>query len=264
MPHKRSSFGLTQRFRTYFQFWIEAKSWQSVHSPYIFGLVKHIHSSFFDWKKYRDIERLRDTLKRDKSILSFPDYGDNGDVKSRSVSDILRRSAKNRAQCKVLAQIIGYVKPDVAIELGTSLGISYAYLATAAPNTTLVTIEGAPAIAERASNNLSELGLFGNIKVGNFDEVLPQTLKTLESIDFAYVDGNHQEKSTIEYFNQIAKHLTKTGCIVFDDIYWSQGMMDAWKTICEDTRVSLSVDFYHFGLVFIRPGVNKQHFKLRL
>ena len=264
MPNKANSFGLGQRIRTYIRFWTKAKQWQSVHSPYVFGLVKHIHSSHFDWKKYRSIESLRSKLKRDNTSISFQDFGDNGVSKQRTVRDIVRKSAKNRAQCKVLAQIIEYVKPEVALELGTSLGISFAYMAASVPQATFITIEGAPAIAEFASNNLSDLGIFGNIKVGNFNDVLPQTLKALETVDFVYVDGNHQEESTINYFNQIVGHLSKTGCIVFDDIYWSEGMMKAWQTICDDKRVSLSVDFYHFGLVFIRPGVIKQHFMLRL
>lgn len=264
MPNKAKSFGLAQRIRTYIRFWTKAKQWQSVHSPYIFGLVKHIHSSHFDLKKYRPIESLRSELKRDKTVITFTDFGDNGTVKHRSVSEIVRTSAKNRAQCKVLAQIIEYVKPEVALELGTSFGISYAYMANAVPTATFVTIEGASPIAEVASNNLSSLGIFGNIQVGNFDQVLPKVLNNLHTVDFVYVDGNHQEVSTINYFNKIVGHLSKTGCIVFDDIYWSEGMMRAWKTICDDKRVSLSVDFYHFGLVFIRPGVIKQHFMLRL
>ena len=103
-----------------------------------------------------------------------------------------------------------------------------------------------------------------NIHVGNFDDVLPEIIQQYQPLDFVYVDGNHQYTPTLSYFNQLIESLSPNGCIVFDDIYWSEGMQLAWKEIVNDPRVSLSVDFYHFGLVFIRQGVVKQHFKLRL
>jgi predicted O-methyltransferase YrrM len=264
MKSKFKSYGLVQRIESFIRFWFSAKPWYTVHSPYIFGLVKHIKKTPFDRQRYRPIENLRRSLKHNNTVLHFPDFGDSGKLKQRTVSNIAKQSAKNPIQCKVLSQIITYLNPSVGVELGTSLGISYAYLATASPNTTLITIEGAPQIAEQASTNLSELGLFGHIKVGQFDTILPEVLKELEVIDFAYVDGNHQEQQTINYFNQLVERLSANGCIIFDDIYWSEGMTNAWTKIQQDSRVSLSVDFYHFGLIFIRPGVEKQHFKLRL
>jgi predicted O-methyltransferase YrrM len=264
MKNRPKSFGLTQRIHSFIRFWLHAKPWYTVHSPYIFGLVKHIKKSKFDWQKYRPIEVLRKTLKDNTTLVSYPDYGDGGRLKVRSVSSIVKLSAKHRSQCKVLSQIADYVQPEVGIELGTSLGISYAYLVKTVPNATIVTIEGGPEIAELASTNLSKLGLFGNIKLGEFDAVLPQVLKDLETVDFVYVDGHHQYEDTLRYFNLVLANLSAHGCIVFDDIYWSEGMMQAWAKIHQDERVTLSVDFYHFGLVFIRPGVVKQHFKLRL
>lgn len=264
MLEKPKPYGLAQRIKSYLAFWLEAKTWHSVHSPYIFSLIKHIYDEPFDWAVYRDIESLRSRLKRNKTLLTFPDYGDDGNEKQRKISQIVRRSSKSRVHCKVLSQFVSYVNPSVGLELGTSLGISYAYMVRTAPNATFVTIEGSPQIAEVASNNLSELGLFGNIKVGQFDDVLPSLLEELETVDFVYVDGNHQEDATWNYFNQIVNHVSRAGCIVFDDIYWSDGMQQAWQRICRDPRINLSVDFYHFGVVFTRPGVAKQHFKLRI
>jgi hypothetical protein len=51
--------------------------------------------------------------------------------------------------------------------------------------------------------------------------------------------------------------------IIFDDIYWSQGMKRAWRTICEDQRVQLSLDFYWFGVIFLNGRMQKEHFTLR-
>jgi predicted O-methyltransferase YrrM len=264
MQKKPKPYGLKQQIQTYLQFRLSAKSWRSVHSPYIFKLGQHLKTSTFNSLNFQVVEKLRSSLKSNKTIVTFPDFGAEGKVVKRTISNIVRTSAKRKSQCRLLSQIIEYVNPEVVLELGTNLGISYAYMALAAPNATITTIEGAPELAEIASTNLSELGIFGNIKVGEFESKLPQVLRELETIDFAFVDGNHQESNTLDYFNQLVTCISQDGCIVFDDIYWSEGMTTAWKSIQSDPRVTLSVDCYHFGLVFIKSGVGKQHFKLRL
>jgi hypothetical protein len=40
-------------------------------------------------------------------------------------------------------------------------------------------------------------------------------------------------------------------------------MEHAWKKIIDDKRVSLSVDIFEMGLVFLNKGVAKQHFIIR-
>jgi hypothetical protein len=50
---------------------------------------------------------------------------------------------------------------------------------------------------------------------------------------------------------------------VFDDMYWSREMMEAWKQIKAHPRVRLTVDFYDLSLVFINPGIKvQQHWKV--
>ena len=260
--HKPYSF--LKRLKLYAKFLVEAKSWGSIHSPFMFEFAKYVKTSKVDAKKFDHIEQKRRKLFKDQRVITFKDYGASGIDRTRKVSEIAKKSAKAKPQCETLAKILTYLKPNVAIELGTSLGISYAYMVRASPNSTLTTIEGAKEIAEIASSNLSDLGFFGNIRVGKFDEQLPLLLKELDSIDFAFVDGNHQQTSTLDYFNQIVSRLSTNGCIVFDDIYWSQGMTNAWNQIKADNRVSLSLDCFHFGIVFIREGVDKQHFTVAL
>ncbi len=257
-------YGLLKRIWLWIVFWVNAKPWQTIHSPYIYKLVEKINKTPLDRSKFRSVENLRRSLRGDDSTVTFSDLGQNGLKRERKISDIAKTSAKNRVLCFILAEIIDYVKPEVAIELGTSLGISYAYQAITSPETTFYTLEGSKEIAELASQNLNSLGLFANIKIGHFDNTLPSVLEDLKTIDYAFVDGNHQYEPTVNYFEQLVSHLTPNGCIIFDDIYWSNGMQQAWKEIIKDKRVTLSVDCYHFGLVFIRPGVVKQHFNVRL
>ena len=51
--------------------------------------------------------------------------------------------------------------------------------------------------------------------------------------------------------------------MIFDDIYWSKGMEEAWKVIIQDNRVSLSIDLFEFGIVFFNQRMQKEHFIIR-
>ena len=82
-------------------------------------------------------------------------------------------------------------------------------------------------------------------------------------MELVYVDGNHTEEATLRYFVVLLQHKNNT-CIVFDDIYWSKGMMRAWKKICADARIELSLDFYWFGVIFLNGRMRKEHFDLYL
>lgn len=235
-----------------------------MHSPMLFGLMQDLRKVYKKRKPYVHIEELRSKLKNDTSTLTFKDWGAQGKSRSRSIRDITRFSAKNETLCLVLAEIVKHLKPAVGIELGTSMGISLAYQITGFPEATFYSLEGSPEIADKASNNLAELGIHAPIRVGPFSETLAPLLNELGTIDYAFVDGHHQYKPTLGYFQELMNHLTTNGCIVFDDIYWSEGMQKAWQEIIADERVSLSVDLYHLGLIFVREGVVKQHFRLRI
>jgi hypothetical protein len=52
-------------------------------------------------------------------------------------------------------------------------------------------------------------------------------------------------------------------CMVFDDIYWSEGMAAAWTEIKADPAVTVSIDLFHFGLVFFRKESPKENFVIR-
>src|SRR5690606_20144372 len=116
----------------------------------------------------------------------------------RNVKDIARYAVKPRKYGQLLYRMVRSWQPKTILELGTSLGITTAYLGLGAPGARLVTIEGAPEIAAIAEENIRLCGA-GNASVmtGNFDDLLPGLISSMERIDFAFIDGNHQEQPTI-------------------------------------------------------------------
>ena len=89
---------------------------------------------------------------------------------------------------------------------------------------------------------------------GRFADTLPGVLAELHPIDFAYIDGHHDEHATIEYFEMLRPHLAPTAVIVFDDIHWSPGMSRAWDVIRRAAAVTVAVDARRVGIVVVELG----------
>jgi hypothetical protein len=51
--------------------------------------------------------------------------------------------------------------------------------------------------------------------------------------------------------------------LIFDDIYWSEGMKQAWAEIKAHPQVTVTVDMFWIGLVYFKKGQVKEDFKIR-
>jgi predicted O-methyltransferase YrrM len=99
---------------------------------------------------------------------------------------------------------------------------------------------------------------------GNFDAVLDEILKYYPQLDLAFIDGNHKKEATLMYFQQMLPLAHNNSVFIFDDIYWSKGMTEAWNEIKKHPQVTVTVDLFFVGLVFFRKEQAKQDFKLRV
>lgn len=237
-----------------------------VHSPFVFDLYQNVilHDGFFQF--FAEIEATRQRLLKSEVSIEITDYGagsKGAKLKSRKLKDIAHVSVKPAKYGQLLFRIINYYQPATILELGTSLGITTAYLATARQQSNIFTFEGCPNLAAQATQNLQQLKI-KNIKiaVGNLDETLSPFIAQMPAVDFVYFDGNHRYEPTMRYFETCLEKHTENSIFVLDDIYWSEEMEKAWKEICRHPAVTLSIDLFQLGLIFFRQQQPKQHFTL--
>nr|WP_230680295.1 class I SAM-dependent methyltransferase [Pontibacter sp. 172403-2] len=237
-----------------------------VHSPFIFDLYHNVirHNGFF--AAYKRVEDLRIQLLQDQRALQVTDYGAGsraGQKRTRKIKDIAHTSAKPAKYGQLLFRLVNRFQPAVIFDLGTSLGITTAYLAEARQQAQVYTFEGCPNIAQEAKRNFQQLGLQHiSIVQGNLDDTLAGQLQTVNTLDFAFFDGNHRYEPTLRYFNAcLAKH-HENSVFVVDDIYWSGEMKRAWRQIKKHPQVRQTVDLYFVGLVFFRSTQPEEHFTL--
>jgi predicted O-methyltransferase YrrM len=99
---------------------------------------------------------------------------------------------------------------------------------------------------------------------GNFDDTLPAIIRQLDKIDFVFVDGNHQKDATLRYFEWCLPKVHEGTLLIFDDIYWSEGMKEVWAGIKAHPQVTVTVDLFWIGLVFFRPQQSKEAFLIKI
>ncbi|MBG9377653.1 class I SAM-dependent methyltransferase [Panacibacter sp. DH6] len=255
----------------YLKYWLTAANGKGhgIHSPFVFDFVTKVLNDYNTYYCYTSIENLRARLKRDNTMLTLQDFGAGSRVHAsyeRKVSAIANSSLKPKKFAQLLFRMVNYYQPGNILELGTSLGITTAYLASADASKPVITMEGAAAVAAVAKQNFEQLNIH-NIQVveGNFDLTLDKVLEEqLPVTDFAFIDGNHRKEPTINYFKKLLPHIHEHSILVFDDIHWSEEMEAAWNHIKQHDAVTLAVDLFFIGIVFFRKEQKaKEDFVIR-
>jgi predicted O-methyltransferase YrrM len=262
-----SPFRLAGKYLHYYLTAANGKG-HGIHSPFAFDFVVSILNDRSSYPAYARVEGLRRRLLRDQTLLTIEDMGAGSAyalTRSLSVAAVARHAAKPPRLGQLLFRIARHYQPATVVELGTSLGLSAAYLAAGASGGSVFTLEGAPAVAEAADRNLRSLGpLDVTVVTGDFDETLLPLLGRLPPVELAFVDGNHRCEPTLRYFDMLLRHAAPSAALIFDDIHWSDDMEAAWGEIRRDPRVYLTIDLFFIGIVFLRDEFKvKQDFIIR-
>jgi predicted O-methyltransferase YrrM len=262
-----SSFQLAVKYLRYYFTALNGKG-HGMHSPFIFQFILNVLNNKSNFIPPPEVETMRQQLLRDSRQLQIEDLGAGSRVnanKTRTVRQLARTAVKSFEYSQLLYRLVSYYQPKNIVELGTSLGITTAYMARANPASKITTIEGSLEVAAVANETLAQLGV-NNVEqlIGNFDDELPVLLEALPYIDMAYIDGNHRYEPTLRYFYQfLEKHHNDT-IMIFDDIHWSTEMEKAWEEIKQHEAVHCTVDIFFLGFVFFRSEFKeKQHFTVK-
>ncbi len=227
------------------------------------------------------IEQRRSFLLSSDKEIPLIDYG-AGNSNSIRTKDEMEKGVKSMALvtdiCKAskptfwaifLFKLIRKLEPLNCVELGSCVGISASYQASALKingKGNLITLEGSPEIAKIANETLQILNLQNtSVVTGPFHENLKGVLESSKPIDFFFNDGHHDHDAVLLYFNEALPNFSKDAVILFDDISWSPGMRKAWIEIEEDERVTASIDLQTIGIALIGNNLAaKEKFRIPL
>lgn len=262
-----SAFQLAKKYIKYYRQAASSKG-HGVHSPFVFDFIKFVKNGKQISDCVEDIEAIRQIMLNDNSTIEVADFGAGSTVlksNKRVVSKMAASSLKPKKFAQLLFRLVNYYQPKTILELGTSFGITSSYLACANKNSQVYTLEGSPAIAEKARQNFAILNI-ENVELieGDFTSTLPELLEKIKQVDLVFVDGNHRKIPTLHYFEQLLPYANNESIFIFDDIHWSKEMEEAWEIIKEHEAVTLSIDLFFIGIVWFRKDfMVKQQFSIR-
>lgn len=235
-----------------------------VHSPFLYAFTQDVIYEKNHFYAFSEIEKVREKLKKEDIVINITDFG-AGNKTQANISEIAKYSIKRKEWAQLLFRIVNFSNSKNVLELGTSLGLSTAYLASVDSNLKCVSLEGAPEIAKIARRNLELLKINNaEIIVGNIDETLDEALAKFETLDFVFFDANHRKEPTLKYFDKCLRLVDENSIFVFDDIHWSRDMEEAWNTIKKSDRVTSTIDLFEMGIVFFNKNLLKKNFKMKL
>jgi predicted O-methyltransferase YrrM len=181
----------------------------------------------------------------------------------RSISNLAKNAGTTNKRAQLLYRLIAYFKPTNILELGTSLGIATYTMRLGNTKSNITTIEGCPNISEFASEQFLKSKI-KNIHLINGDFNNEIKALTSNKYDFIFFDGNHQKEATLHYFESLLETANNNSVWIFDDIYWSKGMTEAWEAIKQHPKVTVTIDTFYWGIVFFRKEQIKEHFVIRV
>ncbi len=250
---------------SYFKFLLKSTNAHGIHSPFVYDFVtKCLNTKHpIENTDFKNFIAFKKKLLNKHTPITITDYGAGSKYfkgNKRMVSDIAKYVAITDKKAKLILKILIYFKPQNILEIGTSIGLSTSLLARN-PSSQVITLEGCKNTLQIARDYLSK---YNNIvfKLGAFESTLPSLTKN-NSFDLIYFDGNHTKEATLKYFNLCLDTKHNDSIFIFDDIYLNKSMQEAWIELTKHPQVSVSIDIFHYGLLFFRKEQDKQHFLIR-
>ena len=123
---------------------------------------------------------------------------------------------------KILAWLVRFIEPEVVLEIGTSVGYSAIWMASALEQNNkgkIWTIESHQSRYDMAKNNIEEAGLTHRVvqKIGHAPEIFYKELKDEPAhIDLAFFDTTKKEHP--EFFEAVFPRMSSGGFIVVDNV----------------------------------------------
>jgi len=255
--------------KSYIQFLRLSKNRHGVHSPFVYGLVTECFNDKRKYSEYEILKSHRKALRSDASTIEMRDFGQGSRVfkgNARKVFAVLKNAGMKKKRQKLLFRMAKYFNSENVLELGTSLGLGTVALSLSNEFAAIKTVEGCPNTLQKAQEYFEKFNLH-NIEIHQklFNDFLSESRSVgTEKYDLIFIDGDHNGARTLGYFNSLLKNVHNDSVIIFDDIYWSKDMTEAWQQIIANEKVTVSIDTFQWGMVFFRKEQPKQDFVIRV
>lgn len=215
-----------------------------VHSPFVYNLITKVIEERCPYYHFSDIELLR------KQLRLHP------------LAGFATGKAIRPKQGALLFRLANYFRPRNILQIGASAGLSTLYLTSYAQGLRCVTLEKVPAYA-LVAREVYRKGARTPIElhIGNYEALLPGILKKMKTLDFVFFN-TPDEDSSLYLFETCMAYARAETVFVFQGIKTNRGMRELWKTICASPSVTVTLDLYSMGIVFLNKKLHKRNYSV--
>ena len=91
-----------------------------------------------------------------------------------------------------------------------------------------------------------------------------ETQTSEKHFDLVYINTTNNNINLVSLFEKLLYSAHKNCVFIFEGIYTNTENTKAWQHIIASQDVTVSIDGFYLGLIFLKKGQEKQHFILRL
>jgi predicted O-methyltransferase YrrM len=253
--------------RKHLRFLLNAKNQHGVHSPFVYQLITKCFYQKIPKNLWENFQYAKQYIvntnknKRGTYFVTGPKIFKRNDLPA---SKILKVSGLSNKKAKILIKTIQYFKPKNILGIGASLSLVIAAIKTGTENAAITTLKRCSETT-KIVEGLSEEIKFNGIEITNnkFLQTLSKCTQN-KQFDCIFFAGNQTKQASLNYFEECLKTIHNDSFFVFDGIYWTSEMQEAWSIIKKHSKVTVTIDLFHFGIIFFRKEQAKEHFKIRM
>lgn len=234
-----------------------------VHSPFVFNLITKVIEERRAFYCYQDIELIRKRLLQNNSPIIVPGFSYKNEPHQTTIARIVRQKAISPKKGAFLFRLANYFKVKNILQIGSSMGISTLYLTSYAPGLNCTSFEVIPeytSVSQWVYKEAARTEI--SLNTGDPHKLLPAFLKEGISPDLIFFSGSHEQIDTLSLFSSCLAYAGEQAIFVIDNIKKNKHMRTVWQTIITHPDVTVSVDMYSMGLVFLNKKLHKQNYKV--
>lgn len=234
-----------------------------IHSPFVFNLITKVIRERGSFYRFKDIELLRKRLLQNETPIFYTDTGRKIKQRKSTIAEVVRREAIQPKTGALLFRLTNYFKAEHILHIGSSMGLSTLYMTSYAPGLTGVSLESTPEFASIAKWVYGQAARTHiDQQVGKYEELLPVILRENPCIDFVFFNTRREQINILALFKLCMQHTDPDCVFVFDGIRSNKHILSNWKDICNLPEVTVTIDLYNVGIVFVNKKLYKRNYKV--
>jgi len=212
--------------------------------------------------RFNDIELIRKRLLQNNQTITYPNLHKKGKLKKATIAEIVRREAIQPKKGALLFRLTNYFKPRNILQVGSSMGLSTLYLSSYSTGLNCISIEPLRELASISQWVYQEAARTTvNLHIGDAREQLPGCLQKIKTLDFVFFNNQNEQIDTLWLFNACIPYSNEHTLFVIDGISKNKRMRMVWNEIIQHPEVTVTVDLYTLGLVFLNKKLHKRNYK---